>query len=294
MATILIEPDIEGARAALALDGSVSMKKFYGISNVKNPLLAKASAPPNVMDPIARDMAKYLTRFTADASVGVIYWSCGIKGDQTEPVGVLTAATCDSTTFHGPAQAQWGRQTQLLPATRHFVEEILSGAEWGIGVIITDGEFNDLEAVQQYSLEVGRQIANGARRDLKLVLLGVCMEKLDPEAQRQQVEKMHEQLEVLDDMFEGSGLRKPDGDEVDIWDHKIAEEMRTVLDLFPEVVDENQVIAPTAKVYDDKGKVVADLTNGLISKVGFTMPGKSKFFELEIEGERIRQSVVME
>jgi hypothetical protein len=78
---------------------------------------------------------------------------------------------------------------------------------------------------------------------------------------------------------------------VDIWDHKIAKEMRSLVEIFAEVVSENKIVAPTAAIYDEAGKLVTRFPDGLPAKVAFTMPANSDAFELEFGGRRIHQSV---
>lgn len=289
VATIVAEPvGLENARGALALDGSVSMKKLYG---------GKSSGPfptelPNIVEPVAREMAKYLTRFTVDAKVELAYWSCGIDGSQIEPIGTLSATECDGTTFRGPATQEWGRQTQLLPVTRYFAEEALRSPGWSIGVIITDGEWNDVEAVQEYSRSLGEAIARGERNDIKLVIIGVCSGQTTPEASQQQLNKIHELCEVLDDMFVGSGLRKPNGDEVDIWDHKIANEMGKLSEIFAEVTSENIVVLPTGgRILDSQGNVAREYASGLPSLLRFSLPANSTGFTLDCSEGQYRQEI---
>ncbi|MBC7912095.1 MAG: VWA domain-containing protein, partial [Pyrinomonadaceae bacterium] len=58
VATILMVPDIEGAKTGLALDASASMKKMYGVSGiVASSIFGGASGFPNVVEPVARTMA---------------------------------------------------------------------------------------------------------------------------------------------------------------------------------------------------------------------------------------------
>jgi hypothetical protein len=91
-------------------------------------------------------------------------------------------------------------------------------------------------------------------------------------------------MEQLDDLDTGTG--------VDIWDHKIAREMRGLVEIFAEVVDENQIVAPTARILDASGAVVKTFADGLPASATFRMPASSPWFELEVGGERVRQSVV--
>jgi hypothetical protein len=69
--------------------------------------------------------------------------------------------------------------------------------------------------------------------------------------------------------------------------------MRGVVEIFAEVVDENQIVAPTAKLFDATGRLVRNFTDGLPARVEFSMPATSSFFELEVGGERIRQAVTL-
>jgi hypothetical protein len=92
-------------------------------------------------------------------------------------------------------------------------------------------------------------------------------------------------MEELDDLDTGTG--------VDIWDHKIAREMRNLIEIFAEVVSENQIVAPTARIFDVNGQVVKHYPDGLPAKVALSMPAASPWFELEVAGKRIRQSVVV-
>jgi hypothetical protein len=73
-------------------------------------------------------------------------------------------------------------------------------------------------------------------------------------------------MEQLDDLPDALGL------EVDIWDHKIASTMRDLRDIFAEVVDENAMVAPTGKVFDDAGNVMKTWNDGVPTKLVFSLP----------------------
>src|SRR5262245_49580210 len=87
VATVLMEPDIEGARCGLALDGSASMKKMYGANAPISPIFRAAAGTSNVVEPVARAMAAYLARFSSSASVNMIYWACSPDGSGIEEIG---------------------------------------------------------------------------------------------------------------------------------------------------------------------------------------------------------------
>ena len=75
-------------------------------------------------------------------------------------------------------------------------------------------------------------------------------------------------MEELDDLDTGT--------DVDLWDHKIAAEMRQLQEIFAEVVDKNARIADKARILDPQGKVVKDYSD----------TGTAGYLEFEIAGRR--------
>src|SRR5262249_3722611 len=151
----------------------------------------------------------------------VIYWACD-DGSAYEVVGDFTAEQVRALPFTGPRQHEFGDGTRLLPAVRYFVDRFRD-AKRGMYLFLTDGRLDDLGAVKSYTAGLCRDIAAGRRNFVKCVLVGVG-DEID-----------EGQMEELDDLDTGT--------DVDIWDHKIAKEMRAVVEIFAEVVDENQIIA---------------------------------------------------
>jgi hypothetical protein len=271
-ATILMEPRREGTQTGIALDGSGSMRKLFGQSaggGVVSSIFAKPKND-NVIAPVAQKICAYLAR-TIDADKGTtcIYWAVGPNGTQTEVIGDLTAEQAEKHPFTGPKD--FGTGTQLLPAVRYFVERF-KDAPWGFFVFITDGELFDLEEVKQYSARLAREISAGKRRPLKFVLIG-----LGPDVNEKQ-------MEDLDDLETGT--------DIDLWDHKLAAEMRQLADIFAEVVDRNARIADNGRILDPQGKVVRNYADtGLPALLKFTMPPGSLYFTLEVNGQRIQQAL---
>jgi hypothetical protein len=275
VATILMEPDIEGARAGLALDGSASMQRLYG-ANLP-PLFAKAGGAVNVVEPVARTMAAYLARFSSDARVNLIYWACSPDGSQIEPIGEFSEDQLKGLAIRGPRKL--GRGTKLLPPLRYFVNEAFRSAPWAMCVFITDGRVEDLEDVKRYSWDFARQIAAGRRRFNKLVLIGVGSEVDES------------QMEELDDMFEGSNLRDPDGESIDLWDHKIADNMNSLADFFAVVVTDKIRVADHGRIRDNSGRAVKDYPDGLPALLRFTLPPGATAFILDWPGGSVRQDI---
>lgn len=313
--TILMEPtgtEAEGWQTGVAIDASGSMEGVFGKGLENGP---KGNPPPvlleqyhrngwlqiiehqgqkfpvlndaakvdlvnkghfvwskNEIEPLARRMTAYLaSNLDADGGTTVIYWACG-DGSQIEVIGDLTAEDCEQASFKGPTKVAFGSNTILTPAVRYFADRF-KDAKNGMYIFITDGELHDLDDVKRYTINLCKDIQAGRRNPLKCVLIGIG-DAIN-----------EEQMEDLDDLESGT--------DIDIWDHKIAQEMRNLIEIFAEVVSENQIVAPTARIFDDSGQVVKNFADGLPAKVSFTMPASSEFFELDVAGRRIRQSVVM-
>lgn len=308
--TVMMEPQgdlAEGWQTGVALDASASMKNSFGRGlrgsvpdDVVRQYLRKGWVEeldldgrrvmsyqpeayedavakgylvftPNLVEPLARDFISYLAgNLDEDGGTTVVYWACD-DGSAYEVVGDYTAEQVKRLNFPGPQKSDFGTGTRLLPAVRYFVDRFRD-AKRGMYLFLTDGKLDDLAAVKRYTTDLCQQIASGRRNAVKCVLIGVGEE----------VEES--QMEELDDLDTGT--------DVDVWDHKIAKEMRAVVEIFAEVVDENQILAPEACVYDAGGVVVKMFNDGMPAKVTFTMPASSKYFELEVNGERVRQRVV--
>jgi len=271
VATILMEPHKEGTQTGIALDGSGSMAKLYGI--VESPgflasLFGFKKEGHNDVTPVAQKLCAYLARkIDADGGTTCIYWATGDGGRDIQEVGDFTADQAERHIFGPPAN--FGTGTQLLPAVKYFVNRF-NTAPWGFYVFITDGELHDLDAVKAYSNQLAHDVAAKRRRPLKFVLIGV-----GPDVNEGQMEE-------LDDLDTGT--------DVDLWDHKLASEMRHVEEIFAEVVDKNARIADTAKVFDPQGKVVKDYSDtGLYPYLEFLMPAGADYFTLEVNGNRIHQ-----
>lgn len=307
--TILMEPDgemAEGWQTGVALDASSSMKGWFGhglrgyvpahaeeeykrkgwlhVRNLDGRQVQSFQAAAyedaiakgylirtsNIVEPLARDFISYLAgNLDEDGGTTVIYWACD-DGSGFEVAGDFTAEQVRTVTLGGPTRLDFGRGTRLLPAMRYFVDRF-KDAKRGMYVFLTDGKLDDLEAVKSYTKTLCREIERRKRNMVKCVLIGVG----------NQIDES--QMEELDDLDSGT--------DVDIWDHKIAKEMRGLVEIFAEVVDENQIVAPTARLYDASGRLIKQFADGLPAKTSFRMPASSRWFELEVGGERIRQPV---
>src|SRR5262249_629859 len=110
------------------------------------------------------------------------------------------------------------------------------------------------------------------RKPVKFVLIGI-----GPDVQEKQMEE-------LDDLETGTP--------VDLWDHKLAAEMRVLQEIFAEVVDKNARVADHGKILDPQGRVVKDFSDsGLPAYLEFEMPVGADYFTLEVNGQRIHQGL---
>jgi hypothetical protein len=272
VATILMEPHKEGAQTGIALDGSGSMHKLYGVEGdsggVLSPIFGTPRRATNEITPVAQKVCAYLARkIDADGGTTVIYWAVGPGGSRIQEVGDLTADQAERHTFGPPDD--FGTGTQLLPAVRYFVDRFKT-APWGFYVFITDGELHDLDAVKHYSRQLAREVAARRRNPVKFVLIGI-----GPSVNEAQMEE-------LDDLDTGT--------DIDLWDHKLASEMRVLQEIFAEVVDKNARVADHGKILDPQGRLVKDYSDrGLPAYLEFEMPLEAQYFTLEVNGNRIHQ-----
>src|SRR5262249_10796848 len=192
----------------------------------------------NEVTPVAQQICAYLARkIDADGGTTCIYWATGPGGSEIEVVGDLRAEQAERHVFGPPKD--FGTGTQLLPAVRYFVERFRD-APWGFYVFITDGELHDLDAVLSYSKRLAMEIAAGRRNPVKFVLISVGSDVNET------------QMEELDDLDTGT--------EIDLWDHKLASEMRVLQEIFAEVVDKHARVADNGRILDPQGRVVKDFT----------------------------------
>lgn len=270
-ATILMEPRREGTQTGIALDGSGSMGELYGVGGGPvSPLFGRRSGGTNQVSPVAQKLCAYLARkIDADGGTTAIYWATGPGGGQVEVVGDLTAEQAEGHTF-GPPKS-FGTGTQLLPAVKYFVERFKT-APFGFYVFVTDGELHDLDDVKAYTVTLARDISAGRRRPVKLVLVGVGKDVNE------------RQMEELDDLETGTTL--------DLWDHKLASEMRVLTQIFAEVVDRNARVADRGKVLDPSGRVLRDYSDtGMPAVLQFEAPAGAAYFTLEVNGHRVHQGL---
>lgn len=290
-ATILMKPRVENAQTGLALDGSASMQDLFGYANASD--IFPAGSPfgrfieqkPNYVQPVACKMASYLANFDSDGETTVIYFACGREGKIVEEVGDMSSDLAAKTRFVGPKS--WGTGTRLVPAMQFYLERF-KNAPWLICLFITDGKIDDVEAAKALSRDICLDMQARRRGFTKFVIIGLGREFSDSESEASQ------SLETLDDLDQDP-VYGVEGQ--DLWDHKIAVDMRCLEEIFAEVVSENMIVAPSAQVIDNYGNPVRPLDDvryeeGLPSLLNFYMPATATSFTVILpNGMRVEQDI---
>jgi hypothetical protein len=263
-ATLLTYEVEEGTKTGLALDGSLSMKKLYGRGAAAKGFFAAAAPQKNEVQDVARQMSEFLAEevdYTGKTTV--MYWACGNMGAEIEVLGEMDAATAMNEGFGGPAK--FGKGTRLMPPLTHF-ESQSRDAAFAMLVCVTDGALDDLEEVKAFTVQLCQEIEAGRRAPFKGVLIGLGAEVDE------------EQLISLDDLETGT--------EVDVWDHKLATNLRQMWDIFAEVVSMNQIVAPSGRILDQHGHLLRDYPQGLPAVLEFEVPSTTTHLILEAGGRR--------
>ena len=315
-ATILLPPGRgnEGWQTGVAIDCSSSMKRSFGGSNMyftraftpeeTEDMLSRGlieifeqdgqqvcrmlqgchehllqqgilqiSEDPNEVQDVCRAAIPILAeKIDADGGTSVLYWAMGEDGSGIRHLGDLTAEEAKTAEYSGVGD--WGNGTKLMPAINYFLTTFADAAE-GFYVFITDGKIEDFEEVKSFTCQLAHDIHAKKVNPVHLVLVGVGPE-VDPQ-----------QMAELDDLPDSYDLP------IDVWDHKIAKEMRGINDIFAELADENRIVAKSADIQDFEGNTVTSFNDGLHCMMRFTLPTSTKGFVLVLpNGKTLRQQVI--
>ena len=310
--TVLMEPtgkDAEGWRTGVALDASASMKGVYGkklegmippqvkkqykkrgwlntrkIDGTNVERLSRQAMQDaiqqgylqygkNEVEELSRNFVSYLaSSLDAEGKTHLVYWACG-NGSDYEVLGDFGPEECKRLKIDGPKTVKFGTGTNLMPVLRYF-ENHFAKAQQSMAIFITDGKLEDFDRVKNFTIQLAQKIEKEERHFMKCVLIGIGEEI------------SREQMEELDDLETGT--------DVDIWDHKVAKEMRSLIEIFAEVVNEHQIIAPVADIYDDQGNLVKKFSDGMPALVTFEMPASSSSFTLAIGENQLQQKICLD
>jgi len=304
--------DGETCRVGLALDASESMKDDYGrgkkLSREESEAFVKAGkikvierdgverkvltrearkeaerdglgqpTQNRVQEPAMRLIEFLIRTFASGGASGgeceVIYWACGAKGNHIEPLGSLKTEQLDSLSLDGPTESEFGRQTHLAPAFDHLVHGTPPESS-AVLYFVTDGRIDDEDQVVNRTIQLAREVQAGERASIKCVLIGIGR-KVDAA-----------QFERIDDMQMPEDLA-----DYDIWNSKLFEDMRDLADSASEIFDPETLVGTTGRIFDDRGQVVEEWTDGVKALLKFAMPASSRSFKIEIDGVTIEQEI---
>lgn len=289
-ATVLMKPNVENAQTGLAIDASGSMSEMFGGSGgsvVVSDFFADPSIPkkPNVVERVSRKIAAYLAQFDGDGQTTAIYFALGPSGKETKFIGEIDAETAATQEFSMPDNP--GRGTRLCPAINYFLQHFPDNP-WLICLFITDGLIDDLEETKALSKKICQEMADGKRNFTKFVIIGLGREFSKPDSPASRA------LEELDDLDEDP-VYAVEGQ--DLWDHKITADMKSLDEIFAEVVSESTILCSNASVVDSEGRPVTPLngesySDGLPALLRFTMPAGSTSFTLSLpNGSTVTQDI---
>ena len=258
------------SRAFLALDASASLRKMYGFGG-------PFGGDPNYMQAVARKLGATLTSITRSGKVAALYWAVSPDGSKVEPIGEFDEADWQRAVINGPRKEKWGKSTRLLPAIQFCADKVAAGSDWTLGVIVTDGIIEDEADCINYCLRIGKEMALGRRKPIKLILIGIGEE----------VDKV--QLERFDDMFEGTGINH------DLWSHGLVASMEDEADilavLYGELMTEDTIVAPRGWVEDARGTQLRNFSDGLPGKFRFDLPRGHTSFVIRTPDRTITQDI---
>jgi hypothetical protein len=261
------------------------LKKMYGVSGVVGGVFGAASSIPNVVEPVARTMISYLSNFSSNGKVDLIYWACSADGSKVEEVGSFDEQQTQNLAIIGPKKSPWGRGTKLLAPLQHFVEKFKDAPALGVKqpgalcVFVTDGIIEDLAEVKQYCFQYAQEVANKSNPFIIMLLIAIGDEVDEG------------QMEELDNMFEGKNIKDASGQDIDIWDHQLASDMNKLEQVFKELVSEDMTVIGSGRILNQAGKVCKDYPDGVPALLRFTLPSASTSFTLEFPGGNITQNI---
>lgn len=284
-ATVLMKPSVENAQTGLAIDGSNSMSDMFGHSDVAMSTFFEDEPKPNRVEKVSRKIAEYLANFDSDGETTVIYFSCGKFGKEIQFIGELDAEKSRTQEFPWPDKP--GTGTRLVPAIRYFLDRF-KDAPWLICLFITDGLIDDLEETKAISKQICEEMAEGKRPFTKFVIIGLGKDFRSPDSPASKA------LEALDDL-DDDPVYGVEGQ--DLWDHKLAHDIKTLDVIFAEVVSEQAILCRSAEVVDSNGMPVipeggGSYSDGLPALLRFTMsPGATSFTLRLPNGKEVTQDI---
>ncbi len=291
-AYVLMRPILEHAQTGLAINGASSMADIYGGSRTVSDLFGGLTSP-NCVEPVARKMASFLAAFDKERKTTAIYFGLSKKnakqgiseGSEVQEIGKLDRIAAETHTFTLPKNA--GQTAYLAPAIRYFLNHF-DPRGWLICLFLTNGRINDLEEVKSLSKTICREMNEGKRGYTKFVLLGLGRELSIPGSPAALA------FSELDDLNSSSGSDIPSQD---LWDLKLAADMRKEEEIFAEAASERIILCKGAEIIDSNGLPVKPINGipfheALPAIMDFTMsPGATAFTLRLPNGRQVTQNI---
>lgn len=225
---------------------------------------------PNTMDFLGPEFISYLSeQLDIDDETTLIYWG-GDNGAELEVFGNVQKNQQAEIFIDGPQSMMFGKRSSLLPAVKYLTGQFAQ-APMLLLVFISDGQIDDLPELKKYTAELADGILRNRHNLVKCIFIGVGDEIRETT------------LLELEATAASTGIA--------IWDYMIVTDLREVLKMFAEVIRSSQIVAQSAKIYDEQGNEIRAYPFGLPATVVFSMPITSRWFELEIANQRIRQLI---
>lgn len=267
-AYILKEYQKLGELEQLAMDGDNFLKiSPSAMIDLEKRGLSKRTE--NIIDPLTQKLLHYFINNICE-TVAVDYYSCG-EGNALEKVGSFTKDNYEKINLTGPDQFTFGKRSKLMPFITNFAKGQTKNS--AICFMITDGIITDWAELKNYSKTLSNEIFTKKRNPLKFILLVVGEEI--PEALSRQVSSLNEHNSYV------------------LWELKVVNELRSLAELFSKVNGEEQIVADSGIIYDDKNNILREYKNGLPTKIEFTMSVEADEFSIMIGDKVIRQKIPM-
>lgn len=272
-AYISVECSFEDTLVGLAIDGSSTMRSAYGYIKSWLGLLFPFLRPDlNIVERQFRKISDYFVKSVGvEEKMDVIYWSTNSPENGIEQIGELSKDQLVNFFLNRPRR--FGSQTRLAPAVKYFTEKYTTAFR-GMYIFITNGQLDDLTDVKSLTLQLAREIADGKRMPINLILLGVGR-RID-----------ENRMKELVNFDTGAGF--------DLWDYKIASELGHISEIFTKIASDTTILAGGGLIRDARGKVVKEYSNtGLPTLLEFTLPPEaSNAFIFEFGRHTIRQPLL--
>jgi len=225
---------------------------------------------PNTLDFVAPELITYLaSNMACDGSTHLTYWGGG-NGSEVETVGDIKANEAARLTIDGPDRMMFGDKSLLLPAIKYYTDHFKK-SPLSLVVFVTDGRIDDLSEVKRYTTQLADEMSSNQRPPLRFILVGVG--------------------EDVDELTLKQLSAHNTDSYLNVWDYMIVSDLQDVLKIFAEVMRDSQIVAASGSILDSSANQVRLYPRGLPSRIGFSLPANSPWFDLVMPNQTLRQYI---